>query len=99
MFVLANLFNALAVVLGVAFKAYWWLLIIRALLSWVSPDPTNPIVQFIHNATEPVLRPLRAWVPTWKIGIDVSPFIAILIIYFLEIFVVQTLYGLAVRLS
>ena len=99
MFVVANFLNALAVVAGVVLKAYWWLLGIRALLSWVSPDPTNPIVQFIHNATEPALRPLRAWVPTWKIGIDVSPFIAILIIYFLEIFLVSTLYGLAARLS
>ncbi|MCG3176370.1 MAG: hypothetical protein MOGMAGMI_01319 [Candidatus Omnitrophica bacterium] len=99
MFVLANLLNAMALVLGLVLKTYWWLLVIRALLSWVSPDPSNPIVQFIYNVTEPVLRPLRAWIPVWKIGIDVSVFIAILIIYFLEIFLVQTLIGLAVRLG
>ena len=68
-----------------------WTIIIRALLSWVNPDPYNPIVQILTRITEPALRPLRKLVPTWKLGVDLSPLIAILIIYFLEIAVVDTL--------
>jgi YggT family protein len=59
--------------------------------SWVNPDPYNPIVQFLTRITEPVLRPLRKLVPAYRLGIDLSPLIAILIIYFLEIAVVDTL--------
>ena len=97
MFVLGNFFQALAVVSGYVLEALTWLVIIRALLSWVNPDPSNPIVQFIERATEPLLMPFRALIPTYKIGIDISPILAILMLYFLKIFLVQTLFGLAVR--
>ena len=97
MFVLGNFFSALASVSGYAIEILTWLIIIRALLSWVSPDPSNPIVQFIERSTEWLLAPLRQWVPAYKIGIDVSPLIALLILYFLKIFLIQTLLGLAVR--
>lgn len=99
MFVLSNFFQALAVVLGFLIQFFWWLVVIRALLSWVSPDPSNPIVQFIERATEPLLAPFRQLVPTYRFGIDLSPLIAILFLYFLKIFVVQTLYGIAYRLQ
>jgi YggT family protein len=91
MFVFGNVILGIAKVLGVVLNIYMWIIIIRALLSWVSPDPYNPIVQFLTRITEPVLRPLRKLVPSWKLGIDLSPLIAILIIYFLEIAVVDTL--------
>jgi YggT family protein len=91
MFVFGNIILGAARVLGVLLIIYMWVIIIRALISWVNPDPYNPIVQFLTRATEPVLRPLRKLVPTWKLGIDLSPLIAILIIYFLEIAVVDTL--------
>jgi YggT family protein len=69
-----------------------WVIIIRALLSWVNPDPYNPIVQFLTRVTEPVLRPIRKLLPPWKMGgLDLSPLIVILAIYFLEIAVVDTL--------
>src|SRR3989338_3593005 len=97
MFVLGNLFQALAAVTGWLLEILWWLIVIRALLSWVSPDPSNPIVQFIERAAEPVLAPFRAWIPAYKIGLDLSPIFAILLIYFLKIFLVQTLLGLAIR--
>ena len=97
MFVLGNFFQALAMVTGYALEILSWLIIIRALLSWVSPDPYNPIVQFIERSTEWMLAPMRQWVPAYKIGIDISPLIALLLIYFLKIFLVQTLAGLAVR--
>lgn len=66
---------------------YMWAIIIRALLSWVSPDPYNPIVRFLERLTEPVLRPLRRLLPPHRIGIDLSPLVAVLAIQFL----VQTL--------
>ena len=91
MFVFGNVVLGVAKVLGVVLNIYMWVIIIRALLSWVNPDPYNPIVQFLTRITEPVLRPLRKLVPTWKLGVDLSPLIAILIIYFLEIAVVDTL--------
>jgi YggT family protein len=91
MFAIGNIILGVAKVLGVVLNIYMWVIIIRALLSWVNPDPYNPIVQFLTRITEPVLRPLRKLVPTWKLGVDLSPLIAILIIYFLEIALVDTL--------
>jgi YggT family protein len=91
MFALGNVILGIAKVLGVVLNIYMWVIIIRALLSWVNPDPYNPIVQFLTRVTEPVLRPLRKLVPAYRLGIDLSPLIAILIIYFLEIAVVDTL--------
>ena len=97
MFVFGNLFEALAVVAGYAIEILWWLVIIRALLSWVNPDPSNPIVQFIERTTEPLLRPFRQLIPAYKLGIDISPILAILFLYFLKVFLVKTLLGLAIR--
>ena len=91
MFIVGNVILGIAKVLGVLLNIYLWVIIIRAVISWLNPDPYNPIVQFLTRVTEPVLRPLRKLVPTWKLGIDLSPLIAILLIYFLEIAVVDTL--------
>ena len=99
MFVMGNFFQALAQVLAFLIDMLWWLIIIRALLSWVSPDPNNAIVQFIERVTEPLLFPLRRLVPAYKLGIDISPIIAIAILYFLKIFAVQTLMGIGARLQ
>lgn len=81
---MGNIILGLAQVLDIVLSSYKWIIIIRALISWVNPDPYNPIVQFLVRVTEPVLRPLRKLVPTWKMGIDLSPLIAILICIFLE---------------
>jgi YggT family protein len=99
MFVLGNFVQALAQVLSFVIDVLWWLIVIRALLSWVSPDPYNPIVQFIEKTTEPILFPLRQLIPVYKIGIDISPILAILILYFLKSFAVQTLIGIGLRLK
>ena len=97
MFILANFFQALALVTGYTLEILTWLIIVRALLSWVSPDPYNPIVQFIERSTEWILAPFRRWIPSYKIGIDLSPIFALLFLYFLKIFLVQTLLGLSFR--
>lgn len=98
MFVFANLLDAVARVLDLALTAYYWLIIVRALLSWVNPDPWNPIVQFLHRVTEPVLAPLRRLLPTWRIGIDLSPLVAILGLIFVQYFLVASLRELAWRM-
>ena len=77
---------------------YMWIIIGRALISWVNPDPWNPIVQFLDRATEPVLAPIRRWMG-WRMGIDLSPIIAILILTFLQFAVVQSLKDLALRMN
>jgi len=76
-----------------------WVVIISALISWVNPDPYNPIVKFLRNATEPVYRKIRKYVPTDFGGIDIAPLIVILIIVFLQIFLVNSLLGLAYKLK
>jgi YggT family protein len=95
MLVLRNLFIAVATVIDYVLVFYMFITIARAVLSWVSPDPYNPIVRFIHNVTEPVLYQIRKRVPIMFGGIDFSPIIVLLIIIFLRIFVVESLKGLA----
>lgn len=95
MFVFGNILNGLAEVLDVVLNAYMWVIIIRALISWVNPDPYNSIVQLLVRLTEPVMKPLRKLFPAYKIGIDLSPMIAILIIIFLRAALIKTLFRIA----
>ncbi len=93
MFVLGRLFAGIAQVLNILLTVYMWVIIIRALISWVNPDPFNPIVQFLYRITEPALAPIRRRVP-YIGGIDISPLVAILIIIFLQSFFVGSLHDL-----
>lgn len=95
MLVIANLLIALATVIKYVLNIFMWIVIARAVLSWVNPDPYNPIVRFIHNVTEPVLHPIRTKLPVNFGGIDLSPIIVFLGIIFLQKFLVSSLYGLA----
>ena len=95
MLVFRNLLIAIATVLEYVLVFYMFITIARAVLSWVSPDPYNPIVRFIHNVTEPVLYQIRKRLPMMYGCIDFSPIIVILIIIFLRIFLVDSLQGLA----
>ncbi len=97
MFILAHFLKALAAVLDIALSLYMWIIIIRALLSWVNPDPYNPIVRFLYGITEPVLYRLRRVIPPIG-GIDLSPMVAILAIIFLKQFLIPVLYDLAYSL-
>ena len=99
MFIAGNFISAVASVLGMVITALYWLIIVRALISWVNADPNNTIVQLLNKVTEPVLYPIRRMLPfSLQIGIDISPVIAILLLLFLKAFLVQTLYDLAFRL-
>jgi len=95
MFALRNLIGALAFVLDLGLTIYLWLIIARALLSWVNPDPYNPIVRFLYNVTEPVLGWVRRRVPLIFGGLDLSPLLVLLAIIFLQRFLVATLFDLA----
>lgn len=97
MFVFNNLLAAIAKVLDVVLSIFMWIIIARAILSWVNPDPYNPIVRFIHNITEPVLHQIRKRLPLNFGGMDFSPILVLLAVIFLQQFVVQSLYDLALR--
>ena len=99
MFILGNLLSATAQVLSIVLQLYMWVIIIRALLSWVNPDPHNQIVQILYSITEPVLYRVRQLIPMSGMGIDFSPIIVLLAIVFLQSFVVQSLGALALRLQ
>ena len=95
MFILSNFLNALATIIDFILMAYMWIIIGRAIISWVNPDPYNPIVRFLYEVTEPVLARIRRVLPVFGGGIDFSPIIVILVIYFLRIFFVPTLQHIA----
>lgn len=97
MFVAANILNGLAYVLDTILFLFMWLIIIRALISWVNPDPWNPIVQFLTRATDPILFMIRRRIGILG-GFDVSPIVAILIIMFLQYAVVATIRDIAMRM-
>jgi len=99
MFVINYFFGALATLVNLLIVAYIWIIIARAILSWVNPDPYNPLVRFLHRVTEPVLRPVRERLPTHQLGIDFSPMIVILVLYFLKEFLVLVLYRIATEIG
>ena len=99
MFVLSNFLASVARLLEVALTIFYWLMLVRCLISWVNPDPYNSLVQFLYKVTEPVLAPIRRLIPvTWGIGIDLSPLIAFLLLLFLQSFLVRTLQDIAARI-
>lgn len=91
MFVFGDLLIAIARIADTLLEIYKWVIIISALLSWVNPDPYNPIVRFLYSVTEPVFRPIRRLIG-YRLGpIDISPIIVILAIIFIQSFLVRTL--------
>ena len=95
MFVLSNLLNSIATLIDFILSAYMWVLIGRAVISWVNADPYNPIVRFLHEVTDPLLRRIKGYIPVVAGGIDFSPMVLILIIMFLRSFLVPTLKSIA----
>ena len=94
-----NFLNAIAVVLNIVLNLYMWIIIASAILSWVNPDPYNPIVMFLRKATEPVLSEIRKRLPVSFGGIDFSPILLILVIIFLQNFLVNTLFTAGKRMG
>ena len=99
MFILANFLIGIAKILNIGLTIYMWIIIGRAIISWVNPDPYNTIVRFLYNVTEPVLYNIRRRLPTTFGGFDFSPIIVILAIIFFQTFVIDSLLQFAVRLA
>lgn len=98
MFIVGNLFSGIAYVLNLLLEIYLWVVIIRTILSWIRPNPFNPLVRIIYGAVDPVTYRISRLLPT-RIGMfDIAPFVVILIIIFLQRFLVPSLFDLAVRL-
>ena len=99
MIVLKNALEAIAVVLGSLLNIYFWIVIISALISWVKPDPYNPIIRTLRLLTEPVLYRIRKWLPfTYANGLDFSPVIVLLAIELINRIVINSLYQYAMKL-
>jgi len=92
--IIGNFFSAVAFLVNTVLKLYFWVIIVAALLSWVRPDPYNPIVRFLRAVTDPVFYRVRRWLPFLVIGgIDLTPIVVLLAVEFLRMFLVPTLYG------
>ena len=98
MFVIGNFLQAVGWVLNQVIGLYILVIVIHALLSWVRPDPFNPIVRTLATLANFLLDPIRRLVPMHTLGIDLSPILAILFLYFTQQFVVRTLMDLAARM-
>ena len=98
MFIFSNLLIAVANILDIVLTIYIWVIIIAALISWVSPDPYNPIVRFLRAVTEPVLRPIRRLIG-FRTGLDFSPMVVILAILFVKYFLITSLIEFAYKLK
>ena len=98
MFVLGNFIIAIAQIISAILTILTWIIVIRALISWVNPDPYNQIVQFLYRVTEPILTPIRRILPAMG-GFDLSPIVALVGIMFIRSFVVQTLIEFGMKLK
>lgn len=91
MIVLSTFISAVAQILHMVVQAYIWVIIIAAVLSWVRPDPYNPIVQVLYRITEPAYSFVRKFIPTVIGGVDLAPLIIILALQFIDMFFVRLL--------
>jgi YggT family protein len=99
MFIIGNLLIAVATVIDYVLLFFMWIVIARAVLSWVNPDPYNPIVRFINSVTEPVLYQIRRRLPVSFGGLDLSQIIVFLAVIFLRKFLVESLFRMAALFS
>jgi YggT family protein len=99
MFVIGNLLEAVAAVLNVVLQLLLLVIFVNALLSWVRPDPSNPIVMTLDRISDLVCNPIRRIFPTMVSGIDFAPFIAMLAIWLVQMFLVGTLRDVALRMG
>ena len=99
MMVIGTLLAAIAQILHMVINIYIWVVIIAALITWVRPDPYNPIVQTLFRLTEPAYALVRRYIPTVIGGIDLAPLIIIIALQFIDLFVVRLLMNFAIRLG
>ena len=98
MIALANILFAIAGILQMLINLLIIIIIARAVISWVNADPFNPIVRFLSAASDPLLNPLRRYIPPVGGGIDITPIVLLLILYFLDYALVQTIADYATQM-
>ncbi len=99
MYIIGNLLNSIAIIADMVLTLYMWIIIIRSLLTWVNPDPYNPIVRVLHQVTEPAFYQVRKYLPLSGGGIDLSPIAIIFAIIFLQSFLIKTMKDIAMQLQ
>lgn len=99
MFILGNLILAIAIILNKVIEIMYFILIIRVIISWVNPDPFNFFVQLLYRITEPILSPFRRIIPLGNIGLDISPILAMLTMFFVQQFLIASLIRLGYQLG
>lgn len=99
MFILGNLILAIAIILNKVIEIMYFILIIRVIISWVKPDPFNFFVQLLYRITEPILSPFRRIIPLGNIGLDISPILAMLTMFFVQQFLIASLIRLGSQLG
>ncbi len=96
MFILSNFISSVTHILDILLNLFFWLVVFRALISWVNADPANAVVQFLYKTTEPVLAQVRKRLPlNFQLGIDISPVIVVLAIIFLKSFLIKSLFDIS----
>ncbi len=99
MIIFSNVLYAIGQILDMILSFLTFVVVASALISWVNPDPYNPIVRFLNSTTEPLLRPIRRYIPTLGGGIDITPLVLIFALYFLKFALVQTILDYAAKLK
>jgi YggT family protein len=94
-----NLILTIADLLSLILTVYMWIIVAAALISWVSPDPYNPIVRFLYRVTNPVLRPIRRFIGNRLGPVDISPLIVVFIIYIIQRFLITSLVEIALKIK
>jgi len=97
MIFLANFLLAVSKIFHFLLMIYMWVLILRAFFSWIPSPSLRPLAVILYNLTEPILKPIRRYVPPYKTGgLDISPMILIILIVFIDTFLIKslTLYAL-----
>ena len=96
--ILSTLFSAIANILSIIVNVYTWIIIAAALVSWVKPDPSSPIVQLLYRLTDPIYSFIRRYIKTEFNGIDFAPLIVLLALQFLSQFLIRLLFVFAASL-
>jgi YggT family protein len=99
MFVFGNFIYGVAYVIENILNIYFWIILIRAVMSWIQPNPYNPLVRIIYKLVDPVTYRISRIIPTRIGAIDFAPFILMILIIFLQKFLVRSLFELGARMN
>ena len=98
MFILGNFLIAIGRVLHIVIYFFYFVIIIAAVLSWLRPNPYHPVINIIYRLSDIIVNPIRRFVPPLGF-VDISPFITLLILYFIDLFIVRSIIQLGYMIS